>query len=167
MVQSMMEGEPLSPEDAAQKLVRDYCGWHVAPVITETITLDGTGSRRLFLPSLKVLEVQSVTVKGEPLDAAAYSWTEAGILYRGGGWPEGYRNVEVTLVHGNPPEDVRWIVDAIVARLAVAPKGRLQRKNVGQIGGAWENGAGSPTRLFRDERDALAPYALRRTAADA
>lgn len=160
-VQSMLEGgSPATPEEAAEKLVRDYCGWHVAPVVTETITLDGTGSRRLFLPSLKVLDVRDVLVKGEPVDPSGYSWSEAGILYRGGGWPDGYRNVVLTLEHGHEAEGVRWIVDGIVERRKAAPAGRVISVRVGQRGMGYEHGAGSSTRLFQDERDALAPYCI-------
>lgn len=161
MVESMLSGTTApTPEEAAEKLVRDFCGWHVAPVVTETITLDGTGSRRLFLPSLKVLEVQSVEVDGIAVAADAYSWSESGILYRGGGWPDGYRNVVATIVHGHDAEDVRWIVDGIVARRAAAPAGRVTSVRVGQRGMGYEHGAGSVTRLFQDERDALAPYRI-------
>lgn len=161
MVESMLAGSaPATPEEAAEKLVRDFCGWHVAPVVTETITLDGTGSRRLFLPSLKVLDVQSVQVGGESLAEGAFSWSETGILYRRGGWPEGYRNVVATIVHGHDAEDVRWIVDGIVERRKGAAAGRAIRVRVGQRSMDFEHGAGSATRLFQDERDALAPYRI-------
>lgn len=161
MVESMLSGSaPLTPEEAAEKLVRDFCGWHVAPVVTETITLDGTGSRRLFLPSLKVNEVQSVLVNGAAIAPTEFSWSEAGILYRGAGWPEGFRNVVATIVHGHAAEDARWIVDGIVERRKAAPAGRVLNVRVGQRGMGYEHGAGSVTRLFQDERDALAPYRI-------
>ena len=42
---------------AAQGAVRRYCGWHVAPSITETLRLDGYGGRVLTLPSKHITAI--------------------------------------------------------------------------------------------------------------
>src|SRR5699024_12271535 len=42
---------------AATQAIRDYCGWHVAPVEEETLALDGTGTDTLLLPSRLVVDV--------------------------------------------------------------------------------------------------------------
>ena len=54
----------VSPQEAAQNAIRAYCGWHIAPIVVETLTLDGDGSHRLALPSNMVHEVQSLSVDG-------------------------------------------------------------------------------------------------------
>ena len=44
--------------------VRAYCGWHIAPVVTETLTLDGPGGHLLVLPTLRLVDLLSVTNEG-------------------------------------------------------------------------------------------------------
>ena len=39
-------------DPAAQAAVRAYCGWHIAPSLSETLVLDGTGARAFILPTL-------------------------------------------------------------------------------------------------------------------
>ena len=58
-------GSPLIGYDpdavlAAAEAVRSYCGWHIAPAVEETVTLDGSGGRHLLLPSLHVTEVSEI-----------------------------------------------------------------------------------------------------------
>ena len=49
---------------AACDAVRGYCEWHIAPSVTETLTLDGPGGSVLHLPSAHVTAVASVTNDG-------------------------------------------------------------------------------------------------------
>ena len=53
-MESMVTSVSVTPIQAAEGAVRRYCGWHIAPVATETLVLDGTGTR-LALPSHLVL----------------------------------------------------------------------------------------------------------------
>jgi len=75
-----------SGDDAAivrqtQAAIRRYCGWHIAPSITETITLDGDGSRHLWLPSLHVTAVTAVTNGDTVLDVSSdLDWSESGYV---------------------------------------------------------------------------------------
>lgn len=48
----------------AESTVRDFCGWHIAPSRSETVTFAEPTGRRLFLQSLYVTAVDSVTVDG-------------------------------------------------------------------------------------------------------
>lgn len=89
--------------------LRNECGWHIAPEVTETVVVDSDGGTVLPLPSLRVVEVTSVRdVTGEaPRILTGWRLSPAGLLYLGGGWPRGYSAVEVTLTHGYdtcPPE---------------------------------------------------------------
>lgn len=104
---------------AAEDQVRDFCGWHVAPSRTETITVDGTGTTTLVLPSTYVTAINSITEDGVVLASAYYSWSQNGIvdkLY--GAWTYKRRSIQVNLTHGYPtcPAAVR----REVARLAAA-----------------------------------------------
>ena len=52
----------LAPTEAdrllqAEALVRGYCGWHIAPSRSETITVRTFGGTSVMLPSLLVTEV--------------------------------------------------------------------------------------------------------------
>lgn len=90
--------EGVDPADwlAACDEVRALCGWHVAPVVTETITVDSDGGPLLVLPSLRVVDVTSVSIAGA--EVAAPAWSSHGVIR--GCWPAGQRNVAVTLAHG-------------------------------------------------------------------
>lgn len=83
---------------SAGESVRDDCGWHVAPEVTETLELKSTGPI-VLLPSLRVSAVTEVRnadtaeiVEGWHLDK------RAGVLSRNAScWPA---RVEVDLTHG-------------------------------------------------------------------
>lgn len=130
----------LSPPDdvdrllQAEALVRSYCGWHIAPSRTETVTLAGSDSRTLILPSLYVTDVASVTTYGgEVVPVESYDWTSAGVISRG--WRVwDCRPVTVVFTHGyaEPPADVTSVVQAIARRAVAAPDGRTIVQ-VGQV----------------------------------
>lgn len=117
----------------ASGVVRLYCGWRIDRA-TETFVLDGDASRILTLPTLKLNAVNSVTVEGDELDPDDYQWSESGMLYRAGGWPAGFRNIEVDADHGYSPtpDEVRVVVCAIASRHYNNPDG-LRSKTVGAI----------------------------------
>jgi hypothetical protein len=162
---SMMSGTPLTPIEAAQAAVRGYCGWHVAPVVTETLTLDGHGDKRLLLPSLMVKEIFDVTVDGKLMDLADLEWSADGMLkLKSGYFPNKYRSVVVTLEHGFEPEEVSHIVQQIADRIILAPDAAavFARVSTGDRSMDYRATAGS-IGLLGLERDMLEPFKLRRT----
>ena len=84
--------------------VRGAAGWHIAPVITETLTLNGRGGRVLLVPSLRIVRVIAVRDVTDPAAPRTLDdWRadiDAGMLHRSAGWPEGVASVEVELEHG-------------------------------------------------------------------
>lgn len=115
----------------AQALVRAFCGWHIAPSRTETVTLRGYGQRRIFLPSLYVTDVASVTVEGSAYTVDLdYTWTEQGVLRRLGGWWTADEDIVVEFTHGYaaPPAEVTGVVQAVALRLIGSPA------NIAQVG---------------------------------
>ena len=64
--------------------IRLACGWHVTPVITETLTLDGTGGPVMQLPSGLVRDVKEVKVDGVAVDVDADRRARAVVL--GAAW---------------------------------------------------------------------------------
>lgn len=150
-----------TPEQAATQAIRDYCGWHVAPVITDTITLDGTGTDTVLLPSRRVVDVQSVKLNGTPLEATTFEWSADGLLRRRhGSWPERYRSLEVTLEHGF--EDMTALADivaSIMARIKIDPTGALANQRAGTQSVGFVPGAAGGG-LMTSEKERLAPYRL-------
>ena len=88
--------------DSAVAALRGDCGWHVAPVLTETVTVDGSDTQTLFLPTLKLVSVSAVrdVTRTTPVAVTGWRMVRAGRLIRVAGWPCGPDAVEVDLVHG-------------------------------------------------------------------
>lgn len=101
-------GIDLEAWKAAQEAVRGYCGWHIAPSVTQKVTLDGPGGRLLLLPSLHVTEV--VTVVNDGAVVTDPEWSASGMIR--GCWSSRFRGIEVTFTHGfNPvPQDLLEVV---------------------------------------------------------
>lgn len=124
---SYQSGNEQSLLDQATALVRSYCGWHVAPSLAETITVDGSGSMFLSLPSLHVISITSVTEAGTLLDAGSYEWSVQGQLWRSTPWAGAYRSVVVELVHGYDEAPVLTaVVMAVVSRAQKSPAGEVR-----------------------------------------
>jgi hypothetical protein len=118
---------------AAEAIVRNYCGWHIAPVINEDLVLDGTGTASLFVKSLRLLNVTAATVDGTVLDTATLEWSEAGYLRITGAWPDKLRSVALTIEHGfDDVPDVVSVIRSIAARASASPTG-VVREQAGAV----------------------------------
>lgn len=150
---------------AASTGVRRYCRWHIAPVVTETITLDGDGSAAIALPSLRVSAVSAVSSDGLAVVDGLWRLSRTGLLAFPAYLSTQFDGVEVTLTHGYPMDevdDVVAIVHAMCARALASPQGYV-REQAGGVGveasRTGENAAGGVT-LLDHEKAALAPYRL-------
>lgn len=111
--------------------IRAFCGWHIAPSITETLTLDGPGRRTLLLPSLYVSSVAAVTEDGTEVAPENYDWSEKGMVRRRNGlWSERWRGITVTLSHGyaEAPAGVLGVILDVVADALAVPLGTVPEK---------------------------------------
>lgn len=147
---------------AATDAIRAYCGWHVAPSVTEQLTVDGSGTHALQIKSKHVTAVTAVTVDGVVIEA---DWSEAGVLTRRDGcnWPKRFRSVTVDLTHGYDTNgDLQAIIAGIAQRSAMNPTGIVvnQRAGTQGVGFATAGGAVGSAPLMQHEKDALAPYRL-------
>jgi len=157
-------GDAQSLIDQATANVRTYCGWHITPVVTETVTLSGLGqtfaatrTKVLFLPSLHVVLVTSVLRDGVLVPAAEYVVDPAGLLVHVNAWPDGVGSVTVTMTHGYAEvPDVAAVIMARVSRVQATP-GSAVRVQAGPFSEQYQSGTG----FTDDELVTLDRYRLR------
>lgn len=143
---------------AACGAVRDYCGWHVWPQVTETIKARGVGSL-LVLPTQRLIAVDSVTSNGVPVSINEADWSEEGII-EGYLWSSRRRGVTVTITHGYPscPDAILGVLRS----LALAGDGSaVTQVTSGPHSATWgvTSKSGSSA-LTEQHKTALAPYRL-------
>lgn len=154
--------DPILPPDAvidaafwnkaANASVRAWCGWHVAPVITETLVLDGNGGTNLLLPTQRIRKVISAFIGDHDVTEYLRISERAGVISLGLGWgpyftsdpwtwegwgyprwdggwavfPDALGILELTLEHGYDLEDVpdvAQVIASVQARAASVPSG--------------------------------------------
>ena len=87
--------------DVALAAVRHYCGWHVTPVQTVELTLDGPGGKLLVLPTLSVRSITRVTECGTYLDPGDITWSANGRVVKRSAapWTNEFRAITVEMTH--------------------------------------------------------------------
>lgn len=164
-LENYQSGDAQSIIEQAQSAIRSYCGWHIAPSVTETVTLDGNGSAHMWLPSLRVTDVDSVENEGTVLSSEDYDWSASGYLQlrTWGTWSDRPRQVEVTFTHGytEAPPDVIEVAAAVASRAATSPAG-IVRDQSGpfSVQYATVNGAAGGIALLEHEKAILDRYKL-------
>lgn len=145
---------------SALAAARAYCGWHIAPVITEEVTLDAKGSTVVVLPTLHVKDVLSVTDRGVVLEDP--EWSQDGMVKRGDGrrFSDRYRGVTVAFKHGYEQ------FPAEVAAVLVEAASRGVGSPVAQVGQVRYGGDGmaSAASFMMDQRKVLDRYRRGRLA---
>ncbi|MBF6064938.1 hypothetical protein IU494_30290 [Nocardia terpenica] len=157
-----------SPELAlhiANALVRDWCGWHIAPTVTETLVLNGPGTAVLMLPTLHLLDVHTVTENGHPVDLERVRWSGAGYLRRDIGWTDCEGGVRVGITHGwpDPPPVVAAVVLGIAKRAKDTPATAIRARTAGPFSETLtthSDGSIGGITLAPTERDLLALYRI-------
>lgn len=148
---------------AAEAAVRAYCGWHIAPNITEDVILDGSGSRHVLLPSLHVTDITAASNGGAVLDPLDLEWSETGIVRAQGCWTSRLRGVRMTIEHGfESVPDVVEIVRAIAGRAASSPTG-VTREQAGAVSVSFATvapGVSGGVVLMAHEREMLDRYRI-------
>lgn len=151
----------------ASAAIRRYCGWHIGPEVDMTLTVDGSGSHVLNLPTLRIVSITNVVEYGrtwEPADIAGLEWSEAGMVRTSGRcWTSRYRGVAVTLTHGfEDIADVKQIVQQVVGNAISSPMGAT-REQAGQVSISWSTtapGVSGGLSLLQRDLDVLNLYRL-------
>ncbi|KUH90624.1 hypothetical protein [Mycobacterium sp. IS-1556] len=148
--------ETLRALNAALAKARRWCGWHVSPVRTETLTLDGSGSLVLEVPTLKIVSLTSVSEGGTAVDLAEVhqSHDTPGLLVRTTPWTCEWGAVEVTLTHGFTAAEAQdWreavlaMVDQATLNVGTGAAGSVVSQKVDDVEYSWSNAALGTTAL--------------------
>lgn len=99
--------------DGVSAEVEAECGWHIAPVRSETITVDGSGAQVQLLPTLHMTALTAITEDGTPVDLTTVQWSAAGYLWRTRPWTRALRGVVPTITHGYPAAPA-WLVSLVL-----------------------------------------------------
>lgn len=140
----------------ASAAIRKHAGWHIAPVVRDTITVTdhyGGGRLDVLVPSGRVRDVSAVRVDGR--EVRNFAWDEAGAVWAGP-LSAGPHRIEVDLEHGHHVSEVPDLASVVVQVSAIAaasPKGAT-REQAGQVSITWAQTAlgvsGGLTLLDRD-----------------
>lgn len=149
---------------AANQAIRTECGWHVAPVITEELVLDGRGGRDLLVPSKRVREVISAKSDGlDVTDQVRFS-RRAGVLTLASGWSCEVGSIELTIRHGYETDEVADVAALIVTLTRrAAAGGAVVQQAVGSASmklATGRDGAALSVPLMESEKLTLEPYKL-------
>lgn len=162
-----IDGYPGGPFDAtlvdsAVAQVRSRAGWHIAPVHTETLTVQSFGGAPwLFLPTRRLVTVTAVRRNG--VAVTGYSTTQGGMLLRDwrGGWEYGTYDVDVTHGFTECPPELVGLVANLANSMATAQSSDVSQITVGSVSTQYRDttSGGSPVATLLSD-GALARYTL-------
>ncbi|HET8768683.1 MAG TPA: hypothetical protein VFM86_15260 [Pedococcus sp.] len=160
-------GDPQTLIYQATALVRSYCGWHVSPSATDTVTVMGSGRPSILLPSLYVTAVSAVTEDGVTLTGSDFVWDASGIVGRVGvPWTTPDKAVTVTFTHGyDQAGDFAAVILAVASRAQASPDG-VVRRQAGLVSETYSQtgtGTAGGVSLLPHEKDILRAYRIPRT----
>lgn len=151
--------------DGASQAIRNYCGWHVTPVATETLVLDGPGGRLLSLPTKRVVSIASIVEDETTLaDNTDFRWSEDGSVKRKTcRWSDDFRILTVVLTHGyDTALDLKRVLLSVVMRELSSPSGAT-REQAGAVSVSWAlsaPGVSGGIAIMQNERQILDFYRI-------
>lgn len=146
--------------DAALVAARRHVGWHVSPVDSQELVLDGPDSRILWLPTRKLVELISLEEDGNVIDPDTVRISAGGppgILERpvairknnNGWWSCNYSAIALEMEHGYTEDEAADWIQAIVSmvdQMSLVPIGGLgfsssglKSKRVDDVSYTWDN----------------------------
>lgn len=165
-----LTGNRLSSTDATvgaclavvSAIVRDWCGWHVSPLLPCSCELDG-GSATLWLPCMGVRSVSSVEVGGEPV--SGFEWAARGELRLPVRTPPRLGLVSASYEAGYDAAATQGLAQVVrqMAENALAATPGLREEHAGSVGATYNmtaNGVSGGVRMLDSDRAALAPWRI-------
>ena len=157
----------------AGQVIRDYCNWHIWPVISEqNILCPVSPNGKIILNSLHVVSVESITYQEVSLDPTDYTVFQAGWIQWNPFyvvnvasiapeyvWPANVDWMQVSFTHGydTVPTPVEEVGFEITMRAMEKPAGIAKELVVGPYRASF--GEFGMT-LSEEQKCKLAPYAL-------
>lgn len=109
----------------ASATVRTACGWHITREPAAVFTLDGPGAATLFLPTLHLRTLTSITEDGTAVDVASLEVSRGGMVRKrsGASWTRRFSGIVATVDHGydGVPADVAGVVITLAAKAYANP----------------------------------------------
>lgn len=126
---------------AVSRSIRNHIHWHAWPLLRgHSVTLDGPGGLVLSLPTLRLVELVSLSELGQAADVAAeVDWSETGLVRKVNGrtWTTRYRKIVAVMDHGHTEaEDLKQITLQLAARALSSPMGAT-REQAGSVSVNW------------------------------
>lgn len=150
--------------NAANQAIRTECGWHVAPIITEELVLDGTGGTALLVPSKRVRSIISATSDGRDVTDQVKFSRRAGVLTLASGWSCDVGSIELTIEHGYELAEVSDVAALIVTLTKrAATSGSIVQQSIGSASAklaTGRDGAALGVPLLESEKAILDAHRL-------
>lgn len=147
--------------DGVSQAVRDWCGWHVAPVLDCKWVGQGEGGL-LLLPCAAVRSVSSLKISGAPQEV--FEWLPSGLVrLKGTSFPNAWRSVECDFAAGNDAADSIGMVVAQIAANQLAATAGIRGERIGSASidyNQTEDGVSGGVRLLSSDLKLLAPYRI-------
>lgn len=147
--------------DGVSQAVRDFCGWHVAPVLECSWTGQGEG-RLMVLPCISVRSVTSLTVDGTATEA--FEWLPSGLVrLQGGCFPDAWRSAVCGFVAGEDATGALAMAVAQIAANQLAAAAGVRSERAGQVSIDYNqtaNGVSGGVRLLDSDMRLLMPYRI-------
>lgn len=100
--------------ESAFSAARLHCGWHIAPQVSETVTVDGSGRFIQTLPTKYLVDLTSITNDGHAV--ARPDWSQMGLVeQRYNRWTARFRGVVAEMTHGYEelPKELEAVLTAV------------------------------------------------------
>ena len=147
--------------DGVSQAVRDFCGWHVAPVLECSWTGQGEG-RLMVLPCISVRSVTSLSVDGTATEA--FEWLPSGLVrLQGGRFPDAWRSAVCGFVAGEDAAGALAMAVSQIAANQLAAAAGVRSERAGQVSIDYNqtaNGVSGGVRLLDSDMRLLMPYRI-------
>lgn len=150
---------------AASQAVRDYCHWHISPVLECTVELSADGGKTIQLPALSVEDIVSITDGEVDLNEGDFEWKRNGSIRRAcfRNWTEKWQGVKVNYRAGMTGDTVLAQIVAQIAASSVAASWGVQSEQVGEVSVSYNqtaSGVSGGVSLLERDCAMLDPYCL-------
>lgn len=123
---------------AVSAVIRNYCNWHVSPVLDCSATLTAHG-KLIQLPALVVTDVTKVVDGGEELSEGQYEWQSRGLVRRAcfKQWSQAWGGVTIEYGAGIDAPELAQLVVSLTAGIMDAPTG-VSSEQAGNVSISWD-----------------------------